>query len=75
MLPGRSGKWIMHPVIVATELDFSGSIAGTVALADEVGIPACPAADPDGDPPVEGQERWQRMLTTDPTTSTPGRSS
>lgn len=53
---GRSGMWIMHPVIVATELDFSGSITGTVALGDEVSIPACPAADPDADPPVEGQE-------------------
>lgn len=53
---GRSGMWVMHPVMVATELGFTGSVDGTVALAEDVSIPMCPADDPDADPPVEGEE-------------------
>ncbi|MFW6206594.1 MAG: DUF4382 domain-containing protein [Gemmatimonadota bacterium] len=53
---GRSGMWVMRPVIVATELGFSSSITGTVTLGTDVSIPMCPADDPDADPPVEGQE-------------------
>lgn len=44
---GRSGKWIMRPVIHTMAMrDGPGSgraIEGTVALADGVGIPECPA--------------------------------
>jgi hypothetical protein len=29
---GNSGKWVMHPVLQATDFSFSGNIAGTVAL-------------------------------------------
>lgn len=38
---GKSGKWIMHPVIHATELVSSGAIAGSIALAPGVTIPDC----------------------------------
>lgn len=30
---GMSGQWVMSPVIVATELEFSGAVAGTVDFA------------------------------------------
>lgn len=36
---GRSGMWVMHPVIHATELEFSGSILTRVQLADTVDLP------------------------------------
>jgi hypothetical protein len=29
---GNSGKWVMHPVLQATDFSFSGDVAGTVAL-------------------------------------------
>ncbi|HET7461272.1 MAG TPA: DUF4382 domain-containing protein [Longimicrobium sp.] len=38
---GNSGKWVMHPVMTATSIDFSGSIAGTVGLATGVTLPTC----------------------------------
>ena len=38
---GNSGRWVMHPVMTATAVGFSGSIAGTVALAQGVALPAC----------------------------------
>lgn len=40
---GMSGMWVMAPVIVVTELGFSGTITGSVALAEGVAIPECPA--------------------------------
>jgi hypothetical protein len=39
---GGSGKWVMSPIIVATELGFSGGTSGTVSLAEGVSIPECP---------------------------------
>ena len=38
---GNSGKWIMHPVMHATAVGFSGGIAGTVAVAQGVTLPTC----------------------------------
>lgn len=38
---GMSGNWVMHPVINASDLEVTGSIAGTVALADSVALPDC----------------------------------
>jgi hypothetical protein len=38
---GQSGKWVMHPVMTATELSFSASIGGTVSLAAGVTLPTC----------------------------------
>ena len=43
---GRSGKWVMRPVIHATQLDDSeagATLAGTVVLASGVTVPECPA--------------------------------
>ncbi len=46
---GASGMWVMHPVIRAAEIGFTGTISGTVDVErDEEGealvtIPACPA--------------------------------
>lgn len=41
---GNSGKWVMHPVLHATEVGFSGGIGGTVAAAEGVALPACGGA-------------------------------
>ncbi|HYH79156.1 MAG TPA: DUF4382 domain-containing protein [Longimicrobium sp.] len=41
---GNSGRWVMHPVLTATSVGFSGSIAGTVALAQGVALPTCGGA-------------------------------
>jgi len=41
---GGSGKWVMHPVMTATEIGFSASISGTVALATGVTLPTCGGA-------------------------------
>lgn len=38
---GRSGRWVMRPVIQATDLQFSGAIEGRVALDDGVVLPVC----------------------------------
>jgi hypothetical protein len=38
---GNSGKWVMHPVMTATAVGFSGTISGTVALATGVTLPTC----------------------------------
>lgn len=38
---GASGKWVMHPVLQATNVSFSGTISGTVALGTGVTLPAC----------------------------------
>ncbi len=56
---GNSGKWVMHPVILATlvvdengdgelldDLGSTNSISGNVALADGVTLPECPAGTP-----------------------------
>lgn len=40
---GASGQWVMTPIIVATDLGFTGGITGTVSLAEGVSIPDCPA--------------------------------
>lgn len=40
---GQSGMWVMHPVIIAGEMEDQGSISGTVALGTDVEIPECPA--------------------------------
>jgi hypothetical protein len=37
---GGSGQWVMHPVLHATDFAVAGSIAGTVALATGVSLPA-----------------------------------
>ena len=41
---GASGKWVMHPVMTATEIGFSASIGGTVSLATGVTLPTCGGA-------------------------------
>jgi hypothetical protein len=41
---GNSGRWIMHPVLHATSVGFSGGIAGTVAVAQGVTLPTCGGA-------------------------------
>ena len=38
---GNSGRWVMHPVVHATAVGFAGGIAGTVAVAQGVTLPAC----------------------------------
>lgn len=38
---GKSGRWVMHPVMHASDFQASGSIAGTVTLGGETVIPAC----------------------------------
>ena len=37
---GNSGAWVMHPVLHATDVQLAGEIAGTVALATGVTLPA-----------------------------------
>jgi hypothetical protein len=37
---GASGNWVMHPVVMATDFQATGSLGGTVALADGVTLPA-----------------------------------
>ncbi|CAN5314604.1 hypothetical protein BH23GEM4_BH23GEM4_11240 [soil metagenome] len=41
---GNSGRWVMHPVVTATNLELSGGIVGSVALAEGVALPACGGA-------------------------------
>lgn len=36
---GQSGRWIMHPVVTASELHETGSITRDIALAEEVELP------------------------------------
>ncbi len=38
---GASGKWVMHPVLTATAVGFSGTISGTVSLGTGVTLPTC----------------------------------
>jgi len=38
---GASGRWVMHPVMHASEIELSGSVAGTVALAGGLVLPTC----------------------------------
>jgi hypothetical protein len=38
---GNSGRWVMHPVLRATSVGFSGGIAGGVSLAQGVTLPTC----------------------------------
>jgi hypothetical protein len=38
---GRSGRWVMHPVITATRAEAAGSIVGTVELGEGVTLPVC----------------------------------
>lgn len=45
---GASNMWVLEPTITSSELEASGTISGTVSLADGVSIPDCPA---------EGDER------------------
>jgi hypothetical protein len=44
---GRSGNWVMRPVMHATRLDLGGSIAGEVALGEGVELPSCGGVDTD----------------------------
>lgn len=37
---GNSGAWVMHPVCKATEIEFTGSLHVTLALAPQVSLPA-----------------------------------
>lgn len=41
---GNSGRWVMHPVLQATSVGFSGGIGGTVAVAQGVTLPTCGGA-------------------------------
>lgn len=41
---GGSGKWVMHPVLRATNVEFAGGIAGTVTVQNGVALPACGGA-------------------------------
>lgn len=41
---GNSGRWVMHPVVHATAVGFSGGIAGTVSVAQGLALPACGGA-------------------------------
>jgi hypothetical protein len=41
---GKSGRWIMHPVLHATSVGFAGGIAGTVSVAQGVTLPTCGGA-------------------------------
>jgi Domain of unknown function (DUF4382) len=46
---GRSGMWVMHPVIHATVVEDTqegATLSGAVALASGVTVPACPAGTP-----------------------------
>lgn len=43
---GRSGQWVMRPVLHATDFQAAGSISGTVALAAGVVLPACGGTQP-----------------------------
>ncbi len=44
---GRSGKWVMHPVITASRAEVSGSVEGTVGFASGVMLPdTCGTAEP-----------------------------
>jgi hypothetical protein len=38
---GHSGRWVMRPVMHATNVQFSAGITGTVSLGDGVALPAC----------------------------------
>jgi hypothetical protein len=49
---GNSGKWVMHPVLTATEIETSGSLAVSLALADTVPLPSI-----NGEPVTLGQFR------------------
>lgn len=39
---GRSGNWVMNPVVTSSKIEASGNISGTVAVADTASIPECP---------------------------------
>ncbi len=41
---GNSGKWVMHPVLTATDVETSGSLAVSLAMADTVTLPAIDGA-------------------------------
>lgn len=41
---GASGMWVMHPVILATVLDASATVSGTVTTAEGVSVPECGGA-------------------------------
>ncbi|HEU0055436.1 MAG TPA: DUF4382 domain-containing protein [Longimicrobium sp.] len=41
---GNSGAWVLHPVMSATAVGFSGTINGTVTVAAGVTLPACGGA-------------------------------
>lgn len=41
---GNSGAWVMHPVMTATDIEFTGGITGTVTTAAAVTLPACGGA-------------------------------
>lgn len=38
---GASGRWVMHPVMHASEIGLSGSVAGTVSMAGGLAFPTC----------------------------------
>jgi len=38
---GNSGRWVMHPVMTATEVGQSGGISGTVSTATGLTLPTC----------------------------------
>jgi len=63
---GMSGQWVMTPIIVATDLGFTGGITGTVSLAEGVSVPTCPAdSDNDWDVTVFQATATAQNLTDD----------
>lgn len=41
---GGSGRWVMHPVLRATNVEFAGGVAGTVRVQNGVTLPSCGGA-------------------------------
>lgn len=41
---GKSGRWVMRPVLTATDISFAGGIGGTVTVAQGVALPTCGGA-------------------------------
>jgi hypothetical protein len=38
---GQSGRWVMHPVLTGADFSTTGTVAGTVSLAEGVTLPPC----------------------------------
>lgn len=42
---GQSNMWVLEPTITSSEIEASGTISGTVSLADGVSVPECPSGE------------------------------